>query len=71
MTSDLLQILEDHQPVPKLFENGPHTLYLECHGRGCFFVTRGGELMRAEFAQHQWSELVRAGFPEVADAPVD
>lgn len=53
MTSDLLQVLISHQPMPMLGSDGWFTQYLECRGRGCFFVTRGGDLMWDEFAQHQ------------------
>lgn len=53
MTSDLLYSLIKHQPSPKLASDGWFTQYLECQGRGCFFVTGGGEGMWEEFAHHQ------------------
>lgn len=53
MTSDLLHVLLRHQPMPMLASDGWFTQYLECQGRGCFFLTNGGVEMWDEFAQHQ------------------
>jgi hypothetical protein len=44
-----------------LGSDGWFTQYLECRGRGCFFVTHGGDLMWDEFAHHQTDMLALSG----------